>query len=173
MKLGTTFPRKHSLECISKIQDTCGSRTSPTFRSKQATKSLSFFQSPKQTNTIKSREYPHFHNAHVPGLSPSRRLQRKSAKTESCIRNFLLRTVLLLSHFHGWWVADPRALQLGVRPQRRITGSLTGPKGTDPRLGCARRGSAKPYCPAAGVRTGAAGAPTPPRRAPPGARFRP
>lgn len=55
-------------------------------------------------------------------------MERQSAKAESCIRNFLLQTVPLLSRFHRWRAASSRALKLGLRPQRRVAGPLTEPK---------------------------------------------
>jgi hypothetical protein len=135
--LNETFARKRSFKRILKIQDpvclkkkkiTCGfPYFYPTFRSKQ-TRSSRSFQSQEKTNTIKSKEYPHFHNAHARGPSPGRRLERQSAKAESCIRNFLLQTVPLLSRFHGWRAASSRALNLVVRPQRPVTGPPTEPK---------------------------------------------
>lgn len=140
---------------------TCGARPAVPHASVHAKdkKSWRFFQSPGRTDTIKSSEYPHFHTAPCCRAFSGRRSERQSAKEESCIRNFLLQTARLLSHFHGWRAANPRALRVRVRPQRRVTGSLTESekkkekkeKEKDPEAGPLRAGSVRP---AARGRTG-------------------
>lgn len=133
---------------------------------------------PKKRRTqSKVENTPHFHNAHTRGLRQGRRLERRAAKAGSCIRNFLLRTVWLLSHFHGWRAADPRAHNLVLGPGRRVTGPRREPqkkkKKKIPRRGRSGRGrGARPHRP----RRGAPGLqrrvqPTP--RTSPGARPRP
>lgn len=81
----------------------------PPFGSGRRTPSWRFLQRPGRTSAVKSRGDPHFRNAQAGGRPPGRRLERRPAKAESCIRNFPPRTGRLLSHVHGWRTAGPRA----------------------------------------------------------------
>lgn len=95
---------------------TCGARPAVPDASVHAKdKKLASLPTPREDGHDKKGSAPSSPYGPGCGAFSGRRSERQSAEGESCIRNFLLQTARLLSHFHGWrrLIREPSESGLG------------------------------------------------------------
>lgn len=95
---------------------TCGARPAVPDASVHAKdKKLASLPTPREDGHDKKGSAPSFPHGPGCGAFSGRRSERQSAEGQSCIRNFLLQTARLLSHFHGWrrLIREPSESGLG------------------------------------------------------------